>query len=332
MTDTVRLMRRFSACCVTVLALAGCSGGASDSPEGRADRPPDAVPEGGPASADEEANDDQGTSESAVSVPVDGDAPLYEVTFDVSVERLDLTERLEVAIDPAELDDVDPFTHFSSCSGLRASISTFTVTAVDETGGVRSVSAVTAEHVLGPGIYDVDVRVEPVGADPVSAVGTLTVDQSLRSGSFRAFEATGEAVSGAFECDGPGDTAVPIVDDGTADGVLRSVEVVALLRRGTEERIVGLTLDPAEVVAVEAECSGVSGGDLLVHVDGGQAVGAITAFDLGAEPEPSLRMQVGGASYDVADVALALDETGAAGSFSGVTDDGVAVDGAFRCG
>ncbi len=325
-------MRRFSAWCVAVLALAGCSGGASDSPGGVAGGRPDGVPEGVPASADEQVTDDAGTSESAVSVPVDGDAPLYTVTFDVSVERLDLTERLEVAIDPTELDDVDPFTHFSSCSGLRASISTFTVTAVDSAGGVRSVSAVTADHVVGPGVYDVDVRVESGGADPVSAVGTLTLDQSLRSGSFRAFEATGEAVSGAFTCDGPGDAPVPIVDGGTDDGVLRSVEVVALLRRGDEERIVGLTLDPTEVVAVEAECSGVSGGDLLVHVDGGQAVGAITSFDLEPEPEPTLRMRVGGASYDVADVALVLDETGSAGSFSGVTVDGIAVDGAFRCG
>lgn len=317
--------RSLVATCIVVSVVAGCSAGSPESPDGTVSSVP--------VTADEPPSAEQGTSEVAEPVPEgEREDPIYEVAIDVSVERLDLAERLEVAIDPAELGDVDPFTRFSSCSGLRASISTFTVTAVDDTARVRSVSVVTTDHVVGSGIYDVDVRVEADGADPVSATGTLTLDQSSRSGSFRAFEATGEAVSGAFACDGPGGAPVPIVDDRTGDGVLRSVEVVALLRRGDEERIVGLTLDPSEVVAVEAECSGVSGGDLLVHVDGGQAVGAITAFDLEPDPAPSLRMRVGGASYDVDDVVLVLDETGAAGSFSGVTDDGIAVDGAFRCG
>ena len=321
-------MRSFVASCVVTLAIAGCSSGSTD--------PQDGLAPSVPTTVDEAASAKAGPSDvSVTTVPDDDDpTPIYEVAVDVSVDRLDLAGRLDVAIDPSELDDIDPFTRFSSCSGLRASISTYTVTAVDDTAPVRSVSVVTADHVTGPGIYDAEVRVESDGVDPVSATGTLTLDQNLRSGTFQAFESTGETVSGAFSCDGPGGAPTPIVDESADDGVLRSVEVVALLRRGTEERIVGLTLDPAEVAAADAECPGVTDaeGDVLVRVEGGQAVGAITTFVLETEPSPSLLMSVGGASYELTTVEIAIDGTGASGSFSGVTDDGIAIDGAFRCG
>lgn len=320
-------MRSFMTSCVVALAVAGCSSGSSEPQDGLASSVPTTVDESAAAKA--------GSSDAvATTVPDENEpAPIYEVAVDVSIDRLGLAERLDVAIDPSELDDIDPFTRFSSCSGLRASISTYTVTAVDDTAPVRSVSMVTADHVTGPGIYDAEVRVEADGLDPVSAIGTLTLDLSLRSGSFQAFEVTGEIVSGSFTCDGPGDTPIPIVDEPGDDGVLRSVEVVALLRRGAEERIVGLTLDPAEVAAADAECPGVTAvdADVLVRVEGGQAVGAITTFVLESEPSPSLRMSVGGASYELAAVDIALDGSGATGSFNGVTDDGIVIDGAFRC-
>ena len=324
---TVRSMRSFVASCVVALTAAACSGGAAEPASSGPAITTTTVVDGSAAAESGSAEQAAGT------VPEGGDAtPLYQVVIDVSVDRLDLAERLDVTIDPAELDDVDPFTRFSSCSGLRASISTFTVTAVDATEPVRSVSVVTSEPVAGPGLYDAEVRVESdLGA--VNAVGTMTLDQSLRVGSFQAFEASGDSVSGAFACDGPAGTPVPVADGSADDGVLRAVEVIALLRRSGEERIVGLTLDPVEVEAADAECPGVTAADVdvLVSVEGGQAVGAITTFVLVSEPSPSLRMRVGGASYEVDAVDIAVDESGAAGTFSGVTADGIAVDGAFRC-
>jgi hypothetical protein len=161
----------------------------------------------------------------------------------------------------------------------------------------------------------------------------------LRSGSFQAFEATGESVSGTFVCDGPPGAPVPIADvdaegdAGDDDGALRVVEVVALLRRGDEERIVGLTLDTAEVAAVDADCPGVTGSDgpSLVSVDGGPAIGAITTFELVRGLRSTMRMRVGGATYEVDDVTIDVDDRGVAGTFSGVTGGGIAIDGAFRC-
>lgn len=320
-------MRSFVASCILALAAVGCSSGTTE--------PAGADPAVTSTTAVESDTDETGGSApSSTSVTADAElTPKYEVVIDVAVDRLGLAERLDVSIDPTGLEDIDPFTRFSSCSGLRASVGTFTVTAVDDTANVRSVSVVTVEQVTGPGIYDADVRVEYEGVDPVSAVGTMTLDQGLRSGSFQAFEPTGESVSGAFTCDGPGGTPAPIVEAAVGDGVLRAVEVVALLRRGTEERIVGLTLDTVEVAAAAAECLGATDldGGVLVRVDGGQAVGAITTFELVPEGSPSLRMRVGGVSYEVDDVTIAVDDRGASGTFSGVTDDGIAIDGAFRC-
>ena len=320
-------MRSFMASCVLTLAVVGCSSGSAE--------PATKDPISPTTTAVGSVSSDAGETGAASSTLPAGDepTPVYEVVIEVSVDRLGLDERLDVAIDPTGLDDIDPFTRFSSCSGLRASISTFSVTAVDDTSTARSVSVVTVEHVTGPGIYDADVRVESVGADPVNAAGTMTLDQSLRAGSFQAFEPTGESVSGTFSCDGPPGTPVPIADGEVGDGVLRAVEVVALLRRGSEERIVSLTLDTEEAAAAAAEGPGVTGdaGDVLLRVEGGQALGAITAVELVAEPSPSLQMRVGGVSYEVEDVVIVDDDSGVAGTFSGVTADGVAIDGAFRC-
>lgn len=319
-------MRSIVASCGVVLALCGCSSGSAAPDDVRPS--PSSIPadEPGAAESGESATPTTEVDEAAA-------ASAYQVIIDVSVDRLGLSERFDVAIDPAELDEIDPFTRFSSCSGLRASIGTFTVTAVDASAAVNSVSVVTADRVDGSGIYDADVRVELDGEDPVTAVGTLTLDQSSRAGSFHAFEATGERVAGTFVCDGPPGTPVPIVDPAADDGVLRAVEVVALLRQGSEERIVGLTLDTAEVEAAAAECRGATDdeGGALVRVDGGQAVGAINSFELVPEQSPGMRMRVGGASYEVDDVEITVDERGASGSFSGTTVDGIAVDGAFRC-
>ncbi len=342
MVGTVRRMRSFAVWCgvwcLAVITVTGCSSGETEPATS------------GPATADDAESTTTGVDGPTTAPTGDtddtGQVRVYAVAIDVAVDRLDLTGRLEVAIDPDDVDEIDPFTRFSSCSGLRASVGTFTVTAVDDTAAVRAVSVVTVDRVTGPGIYDADVRVEPAAGDAVSASGTVTLDEGLRSGSFQAFEPSGGAVSGMFTCDGPPGAPEPIVDDVTGDevtgddvtgddvtGVLRAVEVVALLRRGDEERIVGLTLDTAEVAAVEAVCPSVTddGGSPLVRVDGGLAVGAITTFELAPEQAPGLRMIVGGAAYEIDDVEVDLDDRGASGTFSGVTTDGIAIDGAFRC-
>ena len=311
--------------CVVVSALAGCS--SDDAP---AITPPMTIP-----------GDGSGTEQPGGSAPVPTSAAGEEssgansVTIDVAVGRLELSEQLEVAVAPSDLDEIDPFTRFSSCSGLRASVGTFAVTAVDDTAAVRSVSVVTVDRVTGPGIYDADIRLETAAGETVSAAGTVTLAEGLRSGTFEAFEATGENVSGTFMCDGPTGTPVPLVDVGEADDddASLTVEVVALLRRGDQERIVGLALDTSEVVAAEAACPGVTGrdGSTLVSVVGGPEVGAITEFELAPEQSPSMQMEVAGASYVVDDVEIDLDDRGLAGTFSGVTADGIAIDGAFRC-
>lgn len=311
--------------CLVAVAVAGCSSGEPE--PGTTDEVATTID--GSATTEPDGSGTTPTSASSDAEQVD------VVAIDVAVDRLDLSDRLEVAIDPEGLDEIDPFTRFSSCSGLRASVGTFTVTAVDDTAAVRSVSVVTVDRVTGPGTYDADVRVEPASAEAVSAVGTVTLDPGLRSGSFQAFESTGEIVSGTFTCSGSPGTPdlMADIDASGDDGVLRAVEIVALLRRGEEGRIVGLTLDTAEVEAADADCPGVTGGDgpTLVRVEGGPAVGAITTFELANGQSPSMRMRVGGASYEVDEVAIDLDDQGAAGTFSGVTADGVAIDGAFRC-
>jgi len=261
--------------------------------------------------------------------------PPYDVSIDVVVDSAGVDGELEVVLDPSELDVIDPFTRFSSCSGLRASVGTYAVTAVDvgADADVSSVTVLTRDRVATAGTYDADVRVEFDDRGPVTAVGTLTLDDDLRSGTFVAFESTGERVEGSFRCSGPVGVAVPIDDASTVDGVLSGVEVVALLRRDGAERVVGLTLDTSEVVDAEARCPDIDGtaDTVIVSVDGGQAIGAINAIELTPEPGATLSMRVGGASYDVMDAAITPDPAGAAGTFSGTTADGVLVDGAYRC-
>lgn len=285
--------------------------------------------------AAESVTTEPGESDAVPTSAAGGTLRGHAVVVDVSVGRLELSEQLEVSIEPDGFDEIDPFTRFGSCSGLRASVGTFGVAAVDDTASVRAVSVVTVDRVTGPGIYDADIRVETTADGTVSAAGTVTLDPGLRSGSFQAFEPTGESVSGTFACDGPAGTAVPLGDvEGAADdGVLQTVEVVALLRRGGEERIVGLALDTAEVASAEADCPGVTGGDgpTVVRVEGGPDLGAITTFELTPERSPTMHMRVGGVTYDVVDADLDVDESGGSGTFSGQTVDGIAIDGAFRC-
>lgn len=313
--------------CLAAAILAGCSD------EGGA--PTTSATSTVPASTSPQLAGTVTVPSSSTVAPAPAPAPPYEVSIDVSVDSAGVEGQLAVAVEAGELDEIDPFTRFSSCSGLRASVGTYVVTAADADadGDVRSVTVLTSGRVAAAGIHDADVRVEFAGREPVTAVGTVTLDDDLRSGTFQAFESTGERVDGAFRCDGPPGVAVPIDDAATVDGVLSAVEVVALLRQDGAERVVGLTLDTSEVMVADARCPGIDGSDdpVLVSVAGGQAIGAINEFELTADPVAKLRMRVGGASYSLDDAVVAPDATGGAGTFAGTTADGVMVDGAYRC-
>lgn len=260
------------------------------------------------------------------------------ISVAVSIESAGVDVALEVPIEPTEPDERDPFALFGSCSGLRTSIGNYSVSVADVTadGEVESVAVATVGRVIGPGIHDADVRVEFVGGQPVTAIGTVTLDDGLRSGRFQAFEPAGGLVEGAFECGGADDAedSPTSIDEVTApDGVLVSVEVVALLRRDASERVVGLTLDTAAVPDAAAMCPGVRDIDsaLIVSVDGGLEIGSISSFRLTPDPAATATMQVGGVSYEFEDVIVTLDQAATSGTFQGATADGVSVDGAFRC-
>ena len=86
----------------------------------------------------------------------------------------------------------------------------------------------------------------------------------------------GGSLSGSFECSG-GDAAAAALSTDDIEGELDSVEVVALLRRGSAERLVSLAVEPSRASSVVVECPAVTGGsgEYVVRVDGDQSVGAI---------------------------------------------------------
>lgn len=248
------------------------------------------------------------------------------VRIDVSVGQLgaELTGLLA--------DSDDPFGQFVSCSGHRSTFGIYSVLASVESGPVGSVSVVSSDLVDAAGVHDAAVRVEFGGSAPaVDAVGTITISDDLRSGSFLAFDSDGGAVDGTFDCAGGDAEPRPLVV-GSDDGVLEAVEVFALLRSDRSQRIVGLAT-PAGGAAV-VECAGAQGApdDVLpgVLVVGDESIGAITEFELSGGPEPTMRLRVGTVVYTSEQVMRRGTGIAGAGSFN--TDaDGVDVDGAFRC-
>ena len=229
------------------------------------------------------------------------------------------------------VDSNDPFQNFVSCSGLRATYGTYSVLASVESGAVRSVSVVSAGLVPEPGTHDASVRVEFDSAPAVDALGTLTVGDDRRSGSFVAFDPDGNQVEGSFDCSGGDIDPQPLVV-GSDDGVLEAVEVFALLRDGDEQRILGLAT-PVDGGAV-VECAGAGGapeGTLTgVRVEGDGSIGAVTGFELTDGAAPTMRLRAGSVIYTSEFVTRGGADPATAGSFS-ADANGVAVDGAFRC-
>lgn len=230
--------------------------------------------------------------------------------------------------DPASLVEDGPFGRFGACSGLRGHVGAYSVL-VSGDGELDAVSVWTAERVTAAGVYDAEVRIERAGSAPISASGTMTIDDGLQEGEFQAFGPSGGEVAGTFSCLG---TVPPTPLSATGldgDGELDAVEVFALLQDGDAERILGLAADGSS----GAECAalGQDSSSTVVRVDGDAVLGGLTAFELTDEPSVTARLRAGGASYEFDDVMLRVDDSGASGVFSGVTAEGVSVDGAFRC-
>ena len=262
------------------------------------------------------------------------DAPeMATVELSVRAEALRIDEVVTVAYDPTVVPDSDPFVEFASCAGLRSTVGVYAVSAAQATGNVRAVSLLSVDQANAPGLHDIEVRIEPAEGDAVSAVGTMTLDAGLRSGTFRAFDLGGNEVSGGFSCaDGSSEPPVPL-KVGSDDGRLDAVEVVALLRRGRAERVVSLAIESGAVGAATMSCPGAAGttGPEVVRVDGDQRIGVISTFELTSGSPATMRLHLGGAVFDFADVDATVDPSGASGVFSAATSGGVTIDGAFRC-
>ena len=241
------------------------------------------------------------------------------VTIAVSSSELDVDAELSVDAETGG----DPFGTFATCSAYRSVVGAYIVGVSDPTSEVSWVSVVSAGRIDGPGIYDADVRVETSSGPDVSATGTLTVGPGLASGSYVAFSPEGVRIEGTFDCAGvDGEPATMAASD---DG---AIEVFALLERGGSERVVSaatLGADPSDCPAGEGSQS------LVVRLDGDDTLGGITTFELDQTTGgASMRLRVGGATYEFDDVAVTMDENARAGTFDAALPD-LTVGGAFAC-
>jgi hypothetical protein len=258
-------------------------------------------------------------------------APPLQVDMTVVANESGVNAEISAAVDPAELEQIDPFGTFASCSGARRSFGPYSVLASVPDGSITGASISTTAAVTDPGTHDAAVGIELRSGATVRASGTVTIDASLRSGSFVAFEPGGGRVTGSFTCSG-GDPAPAPLPAGNLAGVLDTVEVVVLLRQGEAERVLDLAVDTSRSPDVAVECPASVGGSgpVLVRVDGDQSVGAITTFELTDGGAPTMRLRVGGAGYAFDEVTITIADPPNAGTFS-ATDGDVTVDGAFRC-
>lgn len=288
-----------------LLVVTACSGD-DDAPEPVASSTPENTVVSGTAADD--SSDDPDDRDGADDASVGTNVPA-EVSVVVEIDGEPSGE-----LGGLVADSDDPFGQFVSCSGVRSTFGTYVVIVSALEGAVRAVSVATDDIVEAPGVHDATIRVESSPEAVAIARGTVTIDDDYRSGSFTAFDAEGRRVAGEFDCAG-GDDPAPL------DPAAEQVEVFALLRSNDSQRLVGLTAPVGDGVICAAE-----DGAPVVRVEGDRSTGAITAFELTAEP--ALTMVVGATEYSFADVTIG--GTSSAGTFSGDTG-GVTVDGAFSC-
>ena len=314
-----RNVRRLSTLVLASSLVAACAG--PDDVRPVATAPPDTtLAPTGPDDAEADRDD-------TPTAPAEPQLP----TVSVKVAGNGIDTELEVQVDPDDLTDIDPFGRFATCSGLGEAFGNYSVLVSDVDGPIRSVSVLTFDRVDGAGIHDADVRIERQSGEPVVATGTLTIDAGLRSGTFVAFAPDGESVEGEFRCDGDEFAATPL-PPGRDDDVVDTVEVFVLLRNGDAERVLGVAVDASTGTAA-IECAGAVGAtsDLLVRVDGGWSIGAVTTFELTDGEASAMRLRAGGRSFEFASVDVVGDDVRTSATFSAANADGITVDGAFSC-
>lgn len=301
-------------CIVLGMSAVACSDGSDDGP--LATTVPPGAADVAPSTDDVAPPTSDGMTAAADAAPA---APTGDVSIELSASDLGLD--VELLADASV--DADPFGDYVACAGTRAEVGAYAVTVARTSGDPLAVSLLSGERVTGPGVVDVDVRIErPVG-DPIVAAGTMTLDPGLRSGTFVAFAPDGGVrIEGAFDCDAP-TAPQPLAERAGA-----SVEVVALLRQGDAERIASLaTSDPTL-----ASCPGdVAGQPLVLRADGGPELGSLTTFELTMDgDDAALRMRLGEHVEVFDDVTVVLDDDRSSGTFAGTAGE-LSVDGAFTC-
>lgn len=311
---------------VGAIALAACSG-SGDDPTLRAAPTATVVTTAPPPDAAAVAPE---TSEAEIGAASAAEVSEWSIAIDVTADGFaddDIETEVRWTGAPDAVTDDGPFGTFGSCSGLRDHIGSYSV-AVSGADDLDAIYVWTASRVAGAGVYDAEVRVERAGLAPLIASGTITILDDLQQGEFLAFGLDGGRVAGTFACTGS-EPPAELQAGVPADGIVDAVEVLALLRDGDAERVVGLATDASVVVECRNEAGGP--GDAIVRVDGDPDTGAITFFDLRNGPTGSALLRVGGVDYEFSDVAVSLDDTGTSGAFAGANADGISVDGAFNC-
>lgn len=308
-----------------VLVLAACSGGGSDAPSAATVVEPPST-----AVAPVEDDDSSAAPQDGADATLAPAAEQWTVTVELVTDGFDgaaIDSEASWTGDPGASVEGGPFGDIGSCSGLREHVGAYAVL-VSGADGIDAVNVWTADRVRGPGVYDAEVRVERPGSAPIAATGTMTIMDGLQRGEFLAFGPGGGRVEGSFSCVGAVSPS-PLATAGSDDGAVDSVEVFALMRDGDAERVLGL----AATASSGAECSAIDGraGSPVVRVDGDATLGAITTFELSVEPAATALLRAAGVSYEFDDVIVTLDADGGSGVFSGTTEAGISVDGAFRC-
>lgn len=317
-----RLFPVVSACSVlsAVVLLGGCADNFSDASTVSDDSdvsslasPPSVV-----------SNDPAPDRSASPAVSVDDDVRSVSVDLDVPTSFLTTGAATLGWTGNPSVDAVDgPFGRFGSCSGWRETVSAYSV--VVSTGAMASsadaLAAVvvwTSDRVNGPGAYEVAVRLERVDGVAWDGSGVATLSDDLDGGTVEASAPDGTRVAGRFACAGS-TSPVPV---GSSD----AVEVFALLRSDGAERVLGLvTTDPAS-----ARCGGPDDATLVsATVDPG--AGGLGFFELVVGPEPVVWLEAGGRLFELVAPDLVTPVGGDSGVFSGVSSDGVEIDGAYRC-
>lgn len=199
---------------------------------------------------------------------------------------------------------LDPFGMFAACSGLRDSVASWSLQVSDPGQDITAVSILTGSDVTGPGTYDGTFRVEFGNGAALDGTGLVTLEPGLQSGTFAAVDAD---LAGTFACTG---AAGP-------EPVDADVEVYALVRKGSAERVINL----AQPGSAEDCADGVT-------IAGDAGVGA--PVELTIEPS-AVAIRIGSVDVPIDQAQTELHLDGPSGSFRAVTADGLTIDGAYTC-